>query len=147
MGNESMIAQNPIAAPSGLDVKAYGRLLAKFAPKVIQNEAENEAALAIVERLILKGDGKRSPEEEAALELLSSLVARFEETAYPIPDAEPREALRDLMEHNDLKATDLAGIFGSRARVSEVLSGKRSISKEQAKRLGERFKLSPAVFI
>jgi HTH-type transcriptional regulator/antitoxin HigA len=147
MVNEIMIAQNPIAAPSGLDVKAYGRLLAKFAPKVIQNEAENEAALAIVEGLILKGDSNCSPEEEAALELLSSLVARFEETAYPIPDVEPREVLQHLMEHNDPKAGDLSGIFGSRARVSEVLSGKRSISKEQAKRLAERFKLSPAVFV
>jgi len=142
-----VITANPIAAPSGLDVKIYGRLLAKFAPKVIETEAENEAALAIVEQLILKGDGKRSPEEEAALGLLSSLVEQFEETAYPLPDAEPREVLRDLMEHNGLKAIDLTGVFGSRARVSEVLSGKRSISKEQAKRLGERFRISPAAFI
>jgi len=144
---EKVITANPIAAPSGLDVKIYGRLLAKFAPKVIETEAENEAALAIVEQLILKGDGKRSPEEEAALGLLSSLVEQFEDTAYPLPDAEPREVLRDLMEHNGLKAIDLTGVFGSRARVSEVLSGKRSISKEQAKRLGERFRISPAAFI
>jgi len=144
---EKVITANPIAAPSGLDVKIYGRLLAKFAPKVIETEAENEAALAIIEQLILKGDGKRSPKEEAALGLLSSLVEQFEDTAYPLPDAEPREVLRDLMEHNGLKAIDLAGVFGSRARVSEVLSGKRSISKEQAKRLGERFRISPAAFI
>ena len=43
--------------------------------------------------------------------------------------------LRDLMDRNGLKAADLAPELGSRARVSEVLSGKRSISKEQAKKL------------
>jgi HTH-type transcriptional regulator / antitoxin HigA len=144
---EKVSAANPIAAPSGLNVKIYGRLLAKFAPKVIETEAENQAALTIVEQLILKGDGRRSPEEEAALGLLSSLIEQFEEAAYPIPDAEPREVLSDLMEHNGLKAIDLADIFGSRARVSEVLSGKRSISKEQAKRLGGRFRISPGAFI
>lgn len=138
---------NTVAAPSGIDVKLYGRLLAKFAPKIIETEAENDAALAIVARLLEKGEENLTPEEDALFALLTSLVDRFEEAAYPMPDCEPREVLRDLMEHNDLKAIDLAGIFGSRAKVSEVLSGKRSISKEQAKRLGERFRLSPAAFI
>jgi HTH-type transcriptional regulator/antitoxin HigA len=136
-----------IAVPPAIDVKRYGRLLAKFAPKIIETEEENDAALAIVEGLMEKGDGGRTAEEEALLALLASLIEQFEATAYPISDAEPREVLHDLMEHNDLKAIDLESIFGSRARVSEVLSGKRSISKEQAKRLGARFKLSPAVFI
>jgi HTH-type transcriptional regulator/antitoxin HigA len=51
------------------------------------------------------------------------------------------------MEYNKLKAADLAGIMGGRSRMSDVLSGKREISKEQAKRLGERFGISPSVFI
>ncbi|HXJ39487.1 MAG TPA: hypothetical protein VNH18_09415 [Bryobacteraceae bacterium] len=38
-------------------------------------------------------------------------------------------------------------IFGSRGRVSDVLSRRRAISKDQAKRLGERFQASPAAFI
>jgi antitoxin component HigA of HigAB toxin-antitoxin module len=46
-----------------------------------------------------------------------------------------------------VKAIDLAGIPGSRANVSESLSGKRAISKEQAKRLGAQFGVSPAVSI
>ena len=51
------------------------------------------------------------------------------------------------MESNGLKAIELAPIFGGRGRVSDVLSGRRSISKEQAKKLGARFHVSPAVFI
>ena len=51
------------------------------------------------------------------------------------------------MAGRDLKPADLAGVLGSRAKVSEVLSGKRTISKEQAKRLGLFFGVSPAAFI
>jgi HTH-type transcriptional regulator/antitoxin HigA len=51
------------------------------------------------------------------------------------------------MDGRGLKPTDLAAVVGSRARVSEILSGKRSISKEQAKALGTFFDVSPAAFI
>jgi len=38
-------------------------------------------------------------------------------------------------------------VFGTRGRVSEVLRGKRSISKEQAKRLASVFKVAADLFI
>jgi HTH-type transcriptional regulator/antitoxin HigA len=136
-----------VAAASNLSVPRYGSLLKRFAPKVIETPEENRLALQIVERLLSIGDGRRSAEENALLSLLAALVEQFERKAYPAAAAEPKEILRDLMEHNRLKAADLADVMGGRSRVSEVLSGKRAISKEQAKRLGERFKLSPAVFI
>jgi HTH-type transcriptional regulator/antitoxin HigA len=42
---------------------------------------------------------------------------------------------------------DLVDVFGSRAVVSQVLSGKREISKAHARRLAERFRLSVEAFI
>jgi HTH-type transcriptional regulator/antitoxin HigA len=136
-----------ISAPSGIDVKRYGRLLARFTPKVIENEAENDAALAIVESLLEKGEDSLTPEERTIFELLTTLIEQFEDKAYPVPDGDPKDVLNALMEHNELKAADLADLLGSRAKVSEILSGARSISKEQAKRLGARFRVSPAIFI
>jgi HTH-type transcriptional regulator/antitoxin HigA len=141
------VTETPIAANAGLDIKVYGRLLARFTPKVIETEAENEAALAAAELLMAKGDNGRSAEEDALLALLSGLIEQFEASHYKLDAADPRDVLAYLMERNDLRPTDLAGIFGSRGKVSEALSGKRSISKEQAKRLGERFRISPAAFI
>jgi HTH-type transcriptional regulator / antitoxin HigA len=41
----------------------------------------------------------------------------------------------------------LVGVIGSSGVVSEVINGKRSISKAQAKALGEYFKVSPSLFI
>ena len=54
------------------------------------------------------------------------IETEFEKTAYPLPDADPKEILRDLMQQNGIKA-DLAGTMGGRSRVSDVLTGKRSI--------------------
>jgi len=44
-------------------------------------------------------------------------------------------------------ARDLLPIFGTRERISEVLSGKRSISKDQAEKLSATFQVSAALFI
>ncbi|MGH9835300.1 MAG: hypothetical protein ACREBD_33145 [Blastocatellia bacterium] len=51
------------------------------------------------------------------------------------------------MEVNNLRQADLVEVFGSRSRGSDAATGKRTISKEQAKRLGEYFCVSPALFI
>jgi HTH-type transcriptional regulator/antitoxin HigA len=51
------------------------------------------------------------------------------------------------METSGRSAKDLLPVFGTRGRVSEVLSGKRSISKEQAKKLASVFKVTVDLFI
>jgi hypothetical protein len=51
------------------------------------------------------------------------------------------------MEQNGLRQAHLVSIFGSRGRISEVVNGKRVISKAQAKAMGEFFKVSPELFI
>jgi HTH-type transcriptional regulator/antitoxin HigA len=52
-----------------------------------------------------------------------------------------------LMETSGRTAKDLLLVFGTRGRVSEVLSGKRSISKENAKKLATVFKVAVGLFI
>ncbi|MDQ3585917.1 MAG: helix-turn-helix domain-containing protein [Pyrinomonadaceae bacterium] len=129
-----------------IDAKKYGRLLSKALPSVVKSEKENEQMLAEIEQLIDKGD-ERSPEEDTLLELLCRLVEDFEERAYPVDDAPPHEVLQHLMEARDLKQADLAPVLGTRGRVSEIVNGKRAISKAQAKALGEFFHVSPSLFI
>ncbi|MDQ3710885.1 MAG: transcriptional regulator, partial [Acidobacteriota bacterium] len=59
----------------------------------------------------------------------------------------PNEILKFLMEERELKQTDLLQIFGSSGVTSEVINGKRSISKVQAKKLAKHFKVSVELFI
>jgi HTH-type transcriptional regulator/antitoxin HigA len=96
---------------------------------MIGTEEENERVLAIVERMMAKGE-KRSPEEDAILNLLVHLVEQFEEKAYPIGQAAPAEMVAFLLEQRGLRPSALAEVLGSRGRVSEILAAKRSISKE-----------------
>ena len=78
---------------------------------------------------------------------MSTLIERFEEEHHPIPDSPPNQVLKTLMEDRGLKQKDLLPIFGSSGTVSEVVNGKRSISKAQAKKLSEFFHVSAEVFI
>ncbi|PYS09691.1 MAG: transcriptional regulator, partial [Acidobacteria bacterium] len=64
-----------------------------------------------------------------------------------IPKLGPQEALQALLESRNLRQVDLLPIFGSRSRVSDAVSGKREISKSQARKLGEFFSVSPDLFI
>jgi HTH-type transcriptional regulator/antitoxin HigA len=111
------------------------RLLAQRLPTVIRTEEENEEMLAAMWELMRKGEDKLSAEELALLELMSVLVERFEEEHYPIPDSPPHRILQHLMESRDAKQADLVPILGGRGRVSELVNGKRAISKAQAKAL------------
>jgi HTH-type transcriptional regulator/antitoxin HigA len=124
----------------------YGRLLAGTVPRVIRTELDHERLIAELEGL----DSLKRPlsREEAELaELLTMLVTKFEEERYPLGHAEPVEALRVLMEDRGLRQRDLIPVFGASSVVSDVLKGKRSISKTHAKRLAEFFRVPLTLFI
>jgi HTH-type transcriptional regulator/antitoxin HigA len=96
--------------------------------------------------LDIVGDNEKH-ELAGLLELLGQLVEDYEKEHRVIPDAEPREVLRLLMEQNGLKQIDLADEIGRQSVVSEILSGKRRINARQAKALAARFGVSAAAFI
>jgi HTH-type transcriptional regulator/antitoxin HigA len=123
----------------------YSNLLAKFAPKVIETEEEYDRALAIAEKLTFAKN--RTPEEKALHLLLVTLIEVYETENYPMDESSPHEILKHLMESSGTRQADLVGIIGSSGVVSEIINGKRSISKAQAKALGEYFKMSPSLFI
>ena len=130
-----------------LDTKRYGRLLSKAVPTVIKSEDENNRSLAIVEELMAKGENKLTPEEDALLELLLGLVHDFEQNRYPIPASPPNEMAAFLLGQRQLPPAALWPVIGSKSRVSEILSGKRSISKDQAKKLAAFFHVRADLFI
>jgi HTH-type transcriptional regulator / antitoxin HigA len=126
----------------------YTELLIKYQPKVIETEAEYRQALAAVEHFVFKKE--RTLEELALYDLALMLVKDYESKICPMDDwrsQSPTEMLQYLLESSGKKQSDLVGIIGSSGIVSEVVNGKRSISKSQAKKLGEMFQVSPSLFI
>ncbi len=126
----------------------YTELLIKYQPKVIETETEYRQALAVVEYFVFKKE--RSLEELALYDLALMLVKDYESKICPMDNwrtQSPTEMLQYLLESSGKKQSDLVGIIGSSGIVSEVVNGKRSISKSQAKKLGELFQVSPSLFI
>lgn len=128
------------------DNKSYSQLLAEIAPQVIETEEEYERLLKIAEFLTFKKN--LTPEERLLDKLIVRLIEDYEEENYPMDKSTPHEILQHIMESSGLRQADLVRILGSSSGVvSEVVNGKRSISKAQAKTLGEYFKVSPSLFI
>jgi HTH-type transcriptional regulator / antitoxin HigA len=127
------------------DTDTYANLLAQYRPKIIASEAENDTAIAFAEELAHRDP--KSPEEKALLELLITLIEKFETEHYPIPVSTPLEMLKHFMEARNLKQENLVGIIGSRGVVSEVVNGKRNISKAQASSLSQLFYVDVGLFI
>jgi HTH-type transcriptional regulator/antitoxin HigA len=75
------------------------------------------------------------------------LVRQFDESRYPLGHADPLDALRDFMGVRQLRQRDLIPIFGASSVVSDVLNGKRSISKNHARKLAKFFHVPVSSFI
>ena len=129
-----------------IDPTRYRRLLSRTMPVVIETEEENARMLTVVEKLMSKGENL-SPEEEKLLKLLVRLVEDFEHKYYKPEEAEPLEVLRHLMEARGIKQTHLWEVFGSKGIASEVLSGKRGISKANARALANYFHVPADLFL
>jgi HTH-type transcriptional regulator/antitoxin HigA len=125
----------------------YGKLLAKTLPRVIETGQEFDRSVEIMEGLDRKAArGELSPEEETLLALLEKLVQDYD-ARIELPEAPSHKMVQFLMERKGLRQTDLVPILGSRAQVSDLLAGRRGISKAQAKKLAAFFGISVALFI
>lgn len=101
-------------------------------PKVIKTQEQYEATLARIEYIF---DAKPGTAKGDELELLLLLVETYEDKTYPIELPDPVEALRFRMEQEGLKPKDLIPYIGSKSKVSEVLSGQRSLSLTMIRKL------------
>ncbi|MCX6619062.1 MAG: transcriptional regulator [Acidobacteria bacterium] len=123
----------------------YASLLVRTLPRPIRTEEENRRMTALLLELDERED--LSPEEEQLAEMLTILIEDFEAKHYPLPPAPPREALKSLMEERGLRHRDIWPVLGNKGVTSEILNGKRSISKTQAKKLAEFLHVPVDLFI
>ena len=134
-------------ARSRFDFSVYAQLLTEVMPRVINSQEEYDRLEMRFEALLDKGDA-RTPEEDSLFDLLANLLLDYEKRTLPTLDpSSPVDTLKFLMEQNDLKQTDMVKYFGSQGNVSQVLAGKRAISKGAAQKLSERFKVSTDIFL
>jgi HTH-type transcriptional regulator/antitoxin HigA len=123
----------------------YRKLLARYAPQPIRSATAYQRALAQLEKLMVPHpDADRS----RLIEVLATLIEKYESQEYPNPQVSPAEMLANLLEVNGIKCAALSRETGiPTATLSNVLARRRGISKENARRLGRYFGLSPIVFL
>ena len=123
----------------------YAKLLTKSLPRPIHNDAELERTTGIL--LDLEERDYLSPEEVALAEVLTLLIEDYEEKHHPLPRVSPNDSLNALMQERGLRHKDIWPILGNKGATTEILSGRRSISKAHALRLAEFFHVTVDLFI
>jgi HTH-type transcriptional regulator / antitoxin HigA len=112
--------------------------------KPIKTEANYNAAL---ERIASLMDAKAGTPEADELEVLATLVESYEAEHYPIHLPSPVAAISFRMEQANLTEDDLIPYIGSRSEVSEVLSGKRSLTLQMMRSLHQNLGIPAEVLL
>lgn len=98
----------------------------------IRTDDDLDAALARVNEIFFAKAGTKEADER---DVLATLIEAYEDEHYPILPSDPIEALKFWMDQNDLSQADLVPYMGASSRVSEVLSGKRSLTVKMIRAL------------
>jgi len=98
----------------------------------IRTKRNYQSALRRVEALL---DAAPGSQEEDELDVIATLISAYEDEHYPIATPDPVAAILFRMEQLGLNRTDLEPYIGGSGRVSEVLSGKRSLSLGMIRKL------------
>jgi HTH-type transcriptional regulator / antitoxin HigA len=112
--------------------------------KAIRTEADHKAALERIDALMDASAGTAAGDE---LDVLVDLVEHYEEKHVPMGFPTPVAAIEFRMEQAGLAPRDLVPYIGSRAKVSEVLSGKRALTIRMARALHEHLGIPADVLL
>jgi HTH-type transcriptional regulator/antitoxin HigA len=96
---------------------------------------------------LMQKDIKPNSIESDELEVISILIEQYEKDKHPIAPASPIEAILFRLDQMGMKKSELKNILGSRSRVSEILSGKRSLSLKMIRKLHEQLGISADTLI
>jgi HTH-type transcriptional regulator/antitoxin HigA len=110
----------------------------------IRTRDDHSAALRRIDALWGTEDGTPEGDE---LDILVTLVERYETKHAAAPHASPLEVLKFMMEQNDRTQKDLADLLGSRSRASEILNGKRELTLDQIRLLSARWRIPAAALV
>lgn len=112
----------------------------------IQNEDEFERIQELCNWLADEVRDDQSHPLCSMFDLAMQLLEDWESEHVVVPDVAPREVLRHLLQVNNLKQKDL-GDIASHTLISDILSGRREISKRLAKALAGRFNVDVSAFV
>ena len=141
------MAAGKIKKPRKRTEDTYLELVHRFPLRPIRTESELDRAIAVINQLLDRDD--LDPGEDDYLDVLGDLVKRYEDKAYPMPtdDLTDAEMLEHLIEAKGVKQVEVARGAGiAESTLSEVLAGKRKLTRGQVEKLARYFHVEPGVF-
>ena len=110
----------------------------------IKTEKDYDLALGRVNALF---EAKPNTNEGDELDILVTLIEKYEQIHYPIPEPDPIEAIKFMMEQIGLTDSDLGVILNSRSRVTEIFKRKRALTIRQIRLLTENLHIPASTLI
>jgi HTH-type transcriptional regulator/antitoxin HigA len=110
----------------------------------IKTEKDYDLALARVNTLF---DAKPNTNDGDELDILVTLIEKYEQIHYPIPEPDPIEAIKFMMEQKGLTDADLGVILNSRSRVTEIFKRKRALTIKQIRVLTAKLHIPASTLI
>jgi len=126
--------------------KTYNELVAILLPQDIHDDYGLADANEVIERL---AGYNLSADQRRYLNELVDVVAAYETVRFPIDESltAPLDMLKFLLEENGMTDADLGQLLGDPALGAEILAGRQTLSEAHAKKLAERFKVKPGLFL
>jgi len=126
--------------------KDYAGLCRMLTPRPIHDKAEFENVVEITDAM---AGHKLTPDQDDYFDLLCRLIEDYEkEQGVPAPKVSGLEALRHLLEANDMSAADLARLLGThRTLGAMILRGERQLTLAHVRTLAKHFSVSADLFL
>lgn len=112
--------------------------------ETIKNEEQYHSYLERMNEIVY-ADNKSDLSNE--LDLLALVIEKYEDKMFQLPKPDPIEAIKFIMEQNNMSQKDLANILNSSSKASEILNKKRKLSISQIRKLKQKLKISADVLI
>ena len=123
----------------------YWKLVKRFPLIPIRDQAHLDEALEVLNGLLRQD---RDEGAQAYLDVLTDLVAAYEDEHVAMADVSEADVLRELMRSNGLSQMELAKAVGiAQSTISAVLTGARSLTKGHVLKLAKFFGIGPAAFL
>lgn len=122
-------------------------LVALLPPRVIRNEADYDRVIDFMDKLLVRPN--RTKDQIEFFETWSVLIGAYENEHHAIDtsDIRPLDALKHLLEENEMTASDLGQLLGNRSLGSKILRGERELSKSHIRKLANRFHVDAGLFL
>jgi HTH-type transcriptional regulator / antitoxin HigA len=123
----------------------YLELVRAFPLRPIRSDAELDRAIAVIDSLVIRKD--LDSDQEDYLDVLGDLVHKYEAEHDPLLAVSDSDMIRFLVDSNEMSQAELAEQSGiAESTISEILAGKRKLSRRHIAALSRVFRVSPSVF-